>query len=69
MHFLAPRIPNLHACRSTISPLGFPIHSHVKISKCHKIFGTRPMAKKSNSLYSFMVANVLMKFGEIETKL
>ncbi len=43
--------------------LGFLIDSHVKISKCHKIFKTWPNAKKSNSLYSTMIANVLIKFG------
>ncbi len=50
--------------------LGFPIDSHVKISKCHKIFKTCPIAKKSNSLqlYSAMVANVLIKFGWLRMK-
>ena len=42
--------------------LGFPIDSHVKISKYHKIFKTCPIAKKINSLYSAMVANVLITF-------
>ncbi len=38
--------------------LGFLTDSHVKISKYHKIFKTWLIAKKSNSLYSTMVANV-----------
>ncbi len=41
----------------------FPIDSHLKNSKCHKIFKTWLIAKKSNSLYSTMAANVLIKFG------
>ena len=43
--------------------LGFPIDSHVKISECHKIFKTWPIAKESDSLYSTMVAYVLIKIG------
>ncbi len=49
--------------RYNIHILGFPIDSHVKISKCHNIFKTWPIAKKNDSLYSTMVANVLIKFG------
>ncbi len=50
------------AVLETFLILGFPIDPHVKISKCHKIFKTWPIAKKSNSLYSTMLANVLIKF-------
>ncbi len=39
------------------------INYHVKIPKCHRIFKTWLIAKKSNSKYSPMVANVLMKFN------
>ncbi len=45
----------------------FAIDSHVKISKRHKIFKTWPIAKKSNSLYSPMVDNVLKKFDFLRT--
>ena len=41
----------------------FPIDSHVKTTKRHKLFVTWWIAKKSNSLYSPMAANVLIKFG------
>ncbi len=34
----------------------FPIDSHVKISQCHNIFKTWPIAKKSNRMYSTTVA-------------
>ncbi len=34
----------------------FPLDSYVKIQKCHKIFKTWPIVKKSSSLYSTMVA-------------
>ena len=67
---IGPRVPNFHPFCSTIIAffkifhiLGFPIDSHVKMSKCHKICKTWPIAKKSDSLYSTMVANVLIKFG------
>ena len=43
--------------------LGSPFIPIIKISKCHKIFKTWLIAKKSNSLYFTMVANVLIKFG------
>ncbi len=43
--------------------LGFPIDSNVKISTRHKFRKTCPIAKKSKSLHSPMVANVLIKFG------
>ncbi len=33
------------------------------MSKCHNIFKTWPIAKKNDSLYSTMVANVLIKLG------
>ncbi len=70
------RVPNFRPFRSTIShhdfrdnihTLGFPIDSHVKISKCHK---TWPIAKKSDSLYStiLVVANVFIKFGSHQMK-
>ncbi len=70
MSTVVPRVPNFHPFRPTISRfrdnihiLGFPIDSHVKISKCHKMFSTWPIVKKSDSLYSTVVANVLIKFG------
>ena len=34
----------------------------LKFHKCHKIFKTWTIAKKSDSLYSTMVANVFIKF-------
>ncbi len=42
--------------------LNFPIDPHVKISKCHKIVKAWPIAQKSDSLYSIIVANVLINF-------
>ena len=64
-----PGVPSFHPFRSMINRFWdiphfrFPIDSHVKISKCHKIFKTWLIAKKSTSAYSTMVANVLIKFG------
>ena len=40
---------------SRYSTFRFPIDSYLKILKCHKIFNTWPIGKKSNSLYSTMV--------------
>ncbi len=54
------------ALRSTCSrycPFYITIDSHIKISKYHKTFKSCLIAKKSTSLYSSMVANVLIKFG------
>ena len=48
--------------------LGFPIDYHIRISKWHKIFKTWPIAKKSDSLYSTMVAKDLIKFGWHQVK-
>ncbi len=62
-------VPNFRLFRSMISRFWdiphftFPIDSYLKISKCHKIFKTWPIAKKRDSLYSTMVANVLKRFG------
>ncbi len=39
---------------------GFPIDSHVKISKCRILFLIWSIAKKSNSLYPPMVSNGLI---------
>ncbi len=41
----------------------FLIDSHVKIWKCHILFKAWLIVKKTNSLYSPMTANVLIKFG------
>ena len=59
---VVPRVPNFRPFRSTsgrswdISHFKFPFDSYVKIPKCHKIFKTWPIAKKSNIRYSTMVA-------------
>ena len=60
---VVPWVPHLSQLHSTISGFWdiphfrFPINSYVKISKCHKIFKTWPIAKKCYSLYFTMVAS------------
>ncbi len=58
--------PIFHPFRSTINHFqviayfkSFPSDCHVKISKCHKMFRTLPIANKCDSLCSTVVANVL----------
>ncbi len=41
----------------------FLIDSHVKITKCRNVLKPSLNTKKTKSLYSSMVANVLIKFG------
>ena len=69
---IASGVPNFHLSCSTISRFqdvahfkNFPIESHVKISKCPKFFKIWTITKKSNRLYSTMVANALIKLAEI----
>ncbi len=70
------RVPDFHPFRSTLSHFqiiahfyDFPIESHAKIPKCHKIFKTWPNVKKSNSLYSTMAVNVPITFGWVHVKI
>ena len=71
---LGLRVPNIYMFRSTFSRfqifhiLWFSIDSDVKMSKCHKLFKTWLIAKKSNRMYSPMVANVLITFGRHQMK-
>ncbi len=46
---------------ATFKIFAVALDSDVKVSKCHKIFKTWPITKKSNSLYSPTVSNVLTK--------
>ena len=54
-HLRQRRTNNTTTTRSAVFEifriLGFPIDSHVKLSKCHEIFKTWSIAKKSNNLY------------------
>ena len=47
---------------------GFPIDSHVKISKCHQIFNFWQIAKISMALHSLMTALFIIKFGSHQIK-
>ncbi len=71
---IEPWVPKFRQFCSTISrfeifySLGFTIDAYIKTSKCQESFKTWPIAQKSDSLYSAMVANVLIKFVWHEMK-
>ena len=75
--YISPRVPNFRPFVSTSSRtavykishiLGFPLDSHVKISKCHKIFIFWQLANSFINLHSTMTALFVIKFGSDRVK-
>ncbi len=68
---VAPRVPNFHPFRSTISRFQdiahLPIDFHVKIPKCHNIFNSWQIAKRL-TLHSFMTVLLNIKLGPDQIK-
>ncbi len=65
IQYMEPQVPNFLLFRSTFSTyriiLGFPIDSHVKISKCHKLLKCGRLPGKV--ITCTMIANALINLG------